>query len=361
MSFFLSVLTAPFSLIWYAIAVVRGKLFDWGILPSEQFGVPTICVGNIAVGGTGKTPHVEYILKLLHAQGYRVAMLSRGYGRRTQGYVLADDRTTAVEIGDEPYQIRQNCPYATVAVCEKRVIGIRELLKLQPQPEVIVLDDAYQHRYVKAGLNVLLTDASRLYTHDHLLPWGRLREPVGAARRADLVVVTKCASGQRPYLPVQSGQTLYYSQIGYGANYPLDPALPQEAAGYARRRVLLVVGIANPTPLQAYIRQQGAAQVEVVSFPDHHDFTPADYTRIHQAWQRLQTAGTGTEAPIAVTTQKDASRFLNKLQLLQADLKSHLYVQPISVRLENAEAGQEPFNLKIIQYVSKNSRNSCMD
>ena len=179
--------------------MTRAWLYDHGVLASQGFGVPVICVGNLAVGGTGKTPHVEYLLRLLHHNGYSVAMLSRGYGRHTKGYILADAaRHGAADIGDEPYQILHNCPFATVAVCEKRVYGIAQLLKLSTPPDVIVLDDAYQHRQVRAGLNILLTCANRLYTHDHLLPWGRLREPARAARRAQLIVVTKCAENERP-------------------------------------------------------------------------------------------------------------------------------------------------------------------
>lgn len=361
MSFFLSLLTAPLSLLWYAVAVLRGRLFDGGILHSESFDIPTICVGNLAVGGTGKTPHVEYILKLLHGHGYRVAMLSRGYGRKTRGYVLADDSHTAAEIGDEPFQIRRNCPFATVAVCEKRVEGIRQLLRLQPRPEVIVLDDAYQHRYVKAGFNVLLTDASRLYTHDRLLPWGRLREPASAASRAHVIVVTKCREGQRPVLEVAPGQSLYYSQICYAPNYPIDGALPRIPLSYAGRRVLLIAGIANPEPLAEYVRHQGAEEVRVLSFPDHHDFDASDYGRIHQVWKQFASTLSDGLAPMALTTQKDASRFLYRLQYLQDDLRSNLYVQPISVSLTPSEIGQQPFNLKIIDYVSKNSRDSRVD
>lgn len=361
MRLLLSLLTVPLSLVWYTIAVVRGKLFDWGILHSESFEVPTICVGNLAVGGTGKTPHVEYILKLLHEQGYRVAMLSRGYGRKTKGFVLADEAKTALEIGDEPYQIRQNCPFSTVAVCEKRVDGIRQLLNLTPRPEVIVLDDAYQHRYVKAGLNVLLTDASRLYTNDHVLPWGRLREPARAACRADLVVATKCAPEQRPVLEILPGQILYYSRICYTENYPIDPAALRCPVSYAGRTVLLIAGIANPRPLQQYLKQQGAVRIQVLAFADHHDFTADDYDRIHRVWKQIKAEAGSEQGPIAVTTQKDASRFLNKLQVLETDLKSHLYVQPISVVLTNARAGQETFNFKIVEYVSKNSRDGRVD
>ena len=171
MKYLLSVFTAPLSLLWGLVVFVRNQLFDYGLLKSQSFGVPLICVGNIAVGGTGKTPHVEYLLHLLHEQGYRVAMLSRGYGRRTRGYLLANLQHTAADIGDEPFQISRNCPFAQVAVAEKRVIGIRQLMALPNPPQVIVLDDAFQHRYVRAGLNILLTDAHRLYTTDHLLPW----------------------------------------------------------------------------------------------------------------------------------------------------------------------------------------------
>ena len=167
----------PLSLLWAMVAWLRGKLFDWGVLPSRSFPLPVICVGNLAVGGTGKTPHVEHLLRLLHAEGYRVAMLSRGYGRRTKGFRLARPGHTAAHIGDEPLQMMRNCPFATIAVCESRVEGMRRLLELPDAPQVVVLDDAYQHRYVRAGLNILLTEASRLYTTDHLLPWGRLREP----------------------------------------------------------------------------------------------------------------------------------------------------------------------------------------
>ena len=361
MRFLLSLFTAPLSLIWYAVAVCRSKLFDWGILPSERFDVPTICVGNLAVGGTGKTPHVEYILNILHEQGYRVAMLSRGYGRKTKGYILSDGTQTAAEIGDEPFQIQQNCPYATVAVCEKRVVGIRQLLALTPRPEVIVLDDAYQHRYVQSGFNVLLTDAARLYTHDHLLPWGRLREPASAAHRANLVVVTKCKSGQRPILPILPEQTLYYSSIKYAKNYPIDVAQPLVSVSYDGRAILLIVGIANPAPLQTFLQEQGAVLVRVVSFADHHAFTAADYDRIHHEWQHLLALCPTSVSALAVTTQKDASRFVNHLQFFQTDFKSKLYVQPISVSLTNAEAESNTFQNKILNYVSKNSRNRSMD
>lgn len=359
---FLSLLTAPLSLLWGAVAVTRGKLFDWGVYASREFDIPLICVGNLAVGGTGKTPHVEYLLKMLHAEGYRVAMLSRGYGRKTKGYVLATDRHTAAEIGDEPYQIRQNCPFATVAVCEKRVVGVEELLKLRPELDVIVLDDAYQHRYVKAGFNILLTDSHKLYTHDHLLPWGRLREPASAACRAQAVVVTKCTEGCHPALEVLPGQALYYSEICYGNIYPISSAAVAESTDYSGKTVLLIAGIANPRPLLQYIESKGAAKVKVLSFPDHHAFTAADVQKMNAVWNKSRAAADADGGKVmAVTTQKDASRFAEILTSLDSELTKNMYVQPITVRVTAAQEGQQTFHTKILQYVSQNSRNSSVD
>lgn len=368
----LPVVTVPLSLVWEAVARIRGWLFDCGVLKSESFACPVICVGNLAVGGTGKTPHVEYVLRLLHAEGYRTAMLSRGYGRKTRGYLLADDTHTAADIGDEPFQIRQNCPFATVAVCEKRVTGIRRLLQMQPAPDVIVLDDAYQHRYVKAGLNVLLTDARRLYTHDHLLPWGRLREPASAARRADVIVVTKCREEELPALPVEEGQTLCYSRICYAPLQPLcggdGETVAADAAhagaaenAFAGRRVLLVAGIANPAPLAEYIRTQGARSVEVLAFPDHHDFCAADAVRINGAWQQVCAGNSEEEMPMAVTTQKDAVRIGTIWPHFGDALKRRFYVQPITVKFIENENKFNTFNLKIQSYVRNNQRNSRVD
>lgn len=344
---------------------VRNKCFDWGRLKSQSFDVPLICVGNLAVGGTGKTPHVEYILRLLHEQGYRVAMLSRGYGRRTRGYLRATPRHTAADIGDEPYQISRNCPFAQVAVAEKRAEGVSRLLCQEVPPQVIVLDDAFQHRYVKAGLNILLTDARHLFTTDHLLPWGRLREPVSSARRAQVVVVTKCVGGQRPKLSVLPGQHLFYSQIRYAAPQPFDAHSTVSAAdtggtSYARRSVLLIAGIANPLPLVDYISENGADDVVTLSFADHHAFTAKDAQRINQAWQSLVSDSSHPQ-PLAVTTQKDATRLKTLLPLLAPTLRRALCVQPITVEISENAIYSPTFNQIIIHYVSQNSRNSRVD
>lgn len=358
----MSVLLSPLSLLWGLIVWLRGKLFDWGWLPSRSFPLPVICVGNLAVGGTGKTPHVEYILRLLHAHGYRVAMLSRGYGRKTKGYVLAGDNHTAEEIGDEPLQIRRNCPFATVAVCERRVEGIERLLQLTPAPQVVVLDDAYQHRYVRAGLNVLLTAASRLYTADHLLPWGRLREPAGAARRAQAIIVTKCPPDSRPALKVLPGQKLFYSCICYGT--PQSWKAPQSAyqnaasadttPSFAGQKVLLVTGIAHPEPLIRHVEACGAASVDALSFPDHHAFSRRDAERINSRYAE-------GAATCVLTTQKDSTRLQAIQTWLSPVLINHLLVQPITVRVEAAPETPSDFNQTILQYVDSHTRNRCVD
>lgn len=347
----------PLSLLWAMVAWLRGKLFDWGVLPSRSFPLPVICVGNLAVGGTGKTPHVEHLLRLLHAEGYRVAMLSRGYGRRTKGFRLARPGHTAAHIGDEPLQMMRNCPFATIAVCESRVEGMRRLLELPDAPQVVVLDDAYQHRYVRAGLNILLTEASRLYTTDHLLPWGRLREPASAARRAQAVVVTKCRSGQWPDLKVAPGQLLYYSRIAYGALLGWSGDAGSAAPDVCGACVLLLTGIAHPEPLRQHLLERGAAEVVCLSFPDHHAFDRRDAARINRSFAQLRGG-------CVVTTQKDAVRLQAIAAHLDAALLDRLYVQPITVELSaspRAAGGSPTFNQMILQYVANHSRNRCMD
>ncbi len=359
-----ALLLAPLSWLWGAVAAIRGWMFRVGWLRSQSFDVPLICVGNLAVGGTGKTPHVEYILRLLHEQGYHVAMLSRGYGRQTKGYVLGSSHTTAAEIGDEPYQVMKNCPFARVAVCEKRVLGVERLLCDVPGLDVIVLDDAFQHRYIRAGLNILLTDSHRLYTHDHLLPWGRLREAPSAARRAQIVVVTKCEDNERPPLEVLPSQRLYYSRISYGPLYPawmegeqaksadISPREKNPINGPAAN-VLLIAGIATPSPLKAELERQGVS-VQTMEYRDHHNFTPADAQRIAKEWQQGSYAW-------AVTTQKDEERLHAISHLLPEDLNNRLLVQPITVSVEAANEKDLSFNQSILQYVRANQRNRSVD
>lgn len=342
------------------VAGIRSWLFDRGVLRSQSYPLPVIGVGNLAVGGTGKTPHVEYLLRLLHQEGLRVAMLSRGYGRKTRGYILAEKRWhTAADIGDEPYQMMHNCPFATIAVCEKRTVGMEHLLKLTPRIDVVVLDDAYQHRYVKPGLNILLTDAHRLYTHDHLLPWGQLRERPSAAQRAQLVVVTKCLAGERPSLPIAPGQQLFYSQICYGNLLNLKGQKVKDVS-LEGQRILLIVGIANPAPLQQHLQQQGAWVVSIV-FPDHHAFSAKDAQQMNALYEEQHCT-------MALTTQKDSTRLRAIQSQLSEPLKQNLLIQPITVQIEAAEEATSDqlkqtnnFNQTIIHYVRTNKRNRSVD
>lgn len=349
-------IAAPLSMLWAVVVKVRAWLFDMGVFEQKSFPLPIICVGNLSVGGTGKTPHVEYLLRLLHAEGYHVAMLSRGYGRKTKGFLLANAHTSAAELGDEPFQVSQNCPYATVAVCEKRVVGVEKIRELRPETDVIVLDDAYQHRYVKAGLNVLLTDSHRLYTHDHLLPWGRLREPASASRRAQVIVVTKCQAGERPLLQVADHQRLYYSQIVYAdLEQTGENARPESGTNVVKsRKVLLIAAIANPAPLREWLLQQGASEVVLAEFRDHHDFNADDAQRIQRLWADNQ-------CQMAVTTQKDIERLSLIKHLLPQSLQENLYVQPITVKVDAAQDNEISFNQTILQYVRTNQRNCSVD
>ena len=352
-SAFLSIITCPLSMAYALVVGVRSFLFDRGWLHSKAYPLPIICVGNLAVGGTGKTPHVEYLLRMLHAEGYKVAMLSRGYGRKTKGYLLADPRQhTAAEIGDEPFQMMHNCPFATIAVCEKRTYGIERLLELRPKIDVIVLDDAYQHRYVKAGFNVLLTDAHRLYTHDHLLPWGRLREPSKAAKRADVIVVTKCLKNERPALAIEKDQHLFYSQIVYDQPRSIEGD-SNSVSLYRGQRILLIVGIANPKPLVSYLQSKGA-DVILAGFPDHHAFNKIDAKRINELW-------TDQHCTLAVTTQKDCARINTIYKYLSSDVTNGLFVQPITIEVKDTNDNKQSFNQIILHYVGTNKRNCKLD
>lgn len=343
----------------YAMGVnFRNQLFDWGLLRSKSFNIPTICVGNLAVGGTGKTPHTEYLIRLLQGKGLNVATLSRGYGRKTKGYLLADERANAQTIGDEPMQMKTKFPDVQVAVSEDRCHGIEQLLKLShPRVDVVLLDDAFQHRYVKAGLNLLLTDYNRLLCDDALMPVGRLREPISGKNRAQIVIVTKCPDTITPIdfnivtkrLELYPYQQLYFSRIGYGKLKPLFPQLSTLNSQLSTAHSLLVTGIANPTPLAEEMERR-CHRVELMAFDDHHPFSPRDLQRIVQRFGKLPEGHR-----LIVTTEKDAARLATHPALSEA-LKPHIAVIPIEIEILQNQ--QDKFNQNIIGYVRKNSRNS---
>ncbi|MEG1563379.1 MAG: tetraacyldisaccharide 4'-kinase, partial [Bacteroides sp.] len=270
----------PLSYLYGMGVVLRNKLFDWGYLPSKSFGVPTICIGNLAVGGTGKTPHTEYLIHLLRPH-FHLAVLSRGYKRQTKGYVLSTPQSHADSIGDEPYQIQSKFPDIRVAVDENRCHGIEQLLKLsEPAVDVVLLDDAFQHRYIKAGLNILLTDYHRLFCDDALLPAGRLREPIEGKNRAQVVIVTKCPKDLKPIdyniigkrLALYPYQQLFFSTFRYGKHKRLFPdptETPERKLSSLKtgEQVLLLTGIASPDPLLRHIKTY-TSHIDLLSFDD---------------------------------------------------------------------------------------------
>lgn len=350
----------PLSWLFGLIVFIRNKLFDWNILKQKEYSIPIICVGNITVGGTGKTPHTEYLIELLKKR-YRVAVLSRGYKRKTSGYILASTDSTALQIGDEPYQIKNKYPDILVAVDAKRQRGIEYLLELPDgeKPEVIILDDAFQHRYVKPSFTVLLTDYNRLMTHDALLPAGRLREPAHYAEKADIVIVTKCPRSTNPLdqrilskdIQVYPYQNLFFTSFEYGLLTPVfDDKKPKMSLNdISNKDVLIVAGIANPKPFYRKIRRH-AKKAEKMEYPDHYAFRNTDISEIEAKVNSL-----GNREKIIITTEKDAAR-LKSFDNLDNSFKEMLYFLPIEVTFVN-EHDKEVFNNKIIEHVRENTGN----
>lgn len=281
------------------------KLYDWKIFKTERIPLPLICVGNLAVGGTGKSPMTEYLLRLLKDR-YNVATISRGYKRSTSGFIVAGENTTANEIGDEPMQFHTKFPDVLVTVGENRVLAAKKLVELKPNTDVIVLDDAFQHRAIEAGLNILLTEYGNLFAGDYYLPAGQLRDLKSNAGRAQIIVVTKCpdnlSENERQEIirniKAQQQQTVYFTSIKYDAPKNIFTG---EATKFSSG-VILVTGIANPQPLIKYI-QAFTTIKEVVAFKDHHDFDVADIEKIVDKYHQMQ-------API-ITTEKDAVKLLS--------------------------------------------------
>ena len=331
-----SLLLKPLSVIYGWGVTLRNKFFDWGILKQRKFDIPVICVGNISAGGTGKTPHTEYIVNLLK-NDYRVGVLSRGYKRKTSGFVLATKRSTPSDIGDEPYQIYQKFgDEVRVAVCEKRAKGIDELLRIDPSISLIILDDAFQHRYVKPSLSVVLMEWNKPIYNDDLLPLGMLREQQSSLLRSDIVVVTKCPMDISPmdvrmvyeHLGLFPYHRVYFSRYVYGILVCVFPDevtyVPTLSWLTPDDSVLVVAGIANPNPLIRYVKNSGA-NVKLKRFPDHHSFTRRDFDEILSAYDKLPG-----KAKYIVTTEKDAVRIANN-PYYPHDLKAKTFYLPIKV------------------------------
>ncbi len=350
----------PLSWIYGLGVQLRNALFDIGILKSHTYDIPVISVGNITVGGTGKTPHVEYLIRLLDNK-FRTAVLSRGYKRKSRGYVLADAHTRMQDIGDEPYQMKKKFGNIYVAVDRKRRNGIENLINddATKDVEVILLDDAFQHRYVKPGMNIMLVDYHRLITYDRLLPAGRLREPQTGKSRADIVIVTKCPKDLKPMeyrvltraLGLFPFQELYFTTIEYDNLSGLFNNRKKALADIKRdTNILLVSGIASPqqitTDLQPY-----SNKITSLAFADHHQFTKTDVETINNTFKNMPSP------KMIVTTEKDSVR-LEDVDGLDDEVKNNIFILPIKIKF--MLGGEKKFNNKIISYVRKNSRNSIM-
>jgi len=328
----LRILLFPFSLLYGIITFVRNKLYDWKCIPSVQFSdIYVISVGNITVGGTGKTPFVEYLARHL-SQDFKVAVLSRGYKRTTTGFRFVNSDATPGETGDEPYQIKCKFPGITVAVDSDRINGIANIRKTYPDTQVILLDDAFQYRKIKPNLSILLADYHRPLYRDGMLPRGRLREWTCFAKRADIMVVTKSPAGitpaekqdiKRQYERIFPHE-LYFTTISYGDPLAVFPHSKSLSAGELKQHdVLLLTGIANPKPFEAYIRQN-VASVQTICFPDHHAFSEKDISRIAGRWNAILSGN-----KLLLTTEKDAVR-LQQLKIPEEMAKNTFYV-PVEI------------------------------
>ncbi len=336
----------PFSLVYSVIIFFRNWLFDKNILKHAEFNFPIICVGNIAVGGTGKSPMVEYLIWLLKDKR-KVATLSRGYKRKTTGFAVANEKTTALEIGDEPMQFHQKFKNITVSVGEERVVAIPQLLHDKPETEVIILDDAFQHRHVKAGLNIVLTEYNNLFTKDFMLPAGDLRDVRASMKRAEIIVVTKCKSDisiekKEAFIkeinPLPH-QKIFFTEIVYNTPYHL---FSNQATNLSfTEDILLITGIANPKPLKEFLAKQSNSY-EMIRYPDHHIFDTDDLREIKKQFEKNNGGN-----KIIVTTEKDAVRLVK----FEDSLKDYpIYVLPIKHQFLFNEANE--FDNAIMNYVN---------
>jgi tetraacyldisaccharide 4'-kinase len=350
----------PFALVYRLITDIRNLMYDSGILSSVSFDLPVIGVGNITVGGTGKTPHTEYLAYLL-SQNNKVAVLSRGYRRKTKGYLEVGKESTVGEVGDEPLQIAEGFPGIVVAVEGNRVAGVKTILEKHPGTDVVILDDAFQHRSIKAGLSILLTDLNRLITRDSVLPTGRLREKWTNAARADIIIVSKSHVSMsgiemdqlKSELKIKPHQQLFFTATTYSEPKPvfhdhgeIIRIFKDEKSGQG---VVLITGIASPEPLKSYLKKY-FCEIIHLDYPDHHYFNSNDITRIAGALRNINAP-----RKFVITTSKDAVR-LREIANIDPDLKKILFHIPVSVRFLGG--GKAGFDKIILDYVGKNKKNT---
>jgi tetraacyldisaccharide 4'-kinase len=348
----------PFSAIYGLIVSIRNFLYDYKIFKSTEFEIPVISIGNITVGGTGKTPHTEYMVELLRKQ-FIVTTISRGYKRKSKGFHEVKVDSLATNVGDEPLQIKSKFKDIQVIVDEKRVHAIKIIQKQEVSqlPDIIILDDGFQHRSVSAGINILLIDFNRPIDKDTLMPAGRLRESKWQMRRANVIIYTKCPQEISPItrrilmkdVNLRPYQNLFFTTMVY---QPLTPVFPEEAIptpGLASDKVsvLLVTGIANPEHLHKYLGNF-SEDIALLKFPDHHNFNASNIQQIEQKF-----IGIEAENKIIITTEKDSMR-LKDMDLSPA-LKTHLFYIPLKIKFLHSEG--KNFDEKIVTYVRENKSN----
>ncbi len=356
-----SIFLYPLSAFYCIITGIRNFLYDSGVIRSHEFSIPVICVGNITVGGTGKTPHTEYIADLLR-RDFNIAILSRGYKRKSSGFRIAGQDSSSLNIGDEPLQMHLKLPGVTVAVDSNRVRGLKTIMKERPDTGVIILDDGFQHRRINPGFSIILCDFSRPIIKDHLLPYGNLRESIHGMNRADIILITKSPEdispiqrrimvkeiNKRPY------QNLYFTSIRYEKPVNVftgsDPGKDiMDEASAGSRGIVLVTGIANPEPLYRHIAKR-AGEIVHLSFGDHHRFTENDIRKVTEAWISLNS-----KEKYLLTTEKDAVR-LREFANFAEPIRTFFYFIPVGISFLNDD--REEFDNILIDYVRKNKRNN---
>jgi tetraacyldisaccharide 4'-kinase len=351
----------PISLIYGLITGFRNFLYNTGIFQSVEFHSPVICVGNITVGGTGKTPHTEYLIELLR-KTFKVATLSRGYKRKTRNFRIASSLSHVSEIGDEPLQMFRKFHDILVTVDRNRVHGVKKILQGYPETEVIILDDGFQHRRITPGFSILLSDFERLFVRDHLLPYGNLRESKENMRRADIILITKSPENispiQRRLIVKEVNkapyQNLYFTSLIYQNPLPVfdnktDNKAHLELSQCKDCGIVLITGIANPIPLKEYL-QRITGEIIHLSFPDHYDFNETDIIRISSAYKALKSP-----VKYLFTTEKDAVR-LCEFANIADPIRSALFYIPVGIHFLNDD--KDEFDNIIVEYVRKNKRNN---
>ncbi len=356
----IKLLLYPLSILYGIVVLSRNRLYDLNILKSTEFDLPVISIGNITVGGTGKTPHTEYLASLLKDE-FKVATLSRGYKRKSKGFRMVEASSTADESGDEPLQMKRKFPDITVSVCNNRVEGVNQLLlgKQEPIPDVILLDDAFQHRRVTPGINIVLIDYNRPLKEDMLLPAGRLRERASQVDRANIIMITKCPPGLTPIMEriiqknvkLKPYQSIYFTTMEYEPIMPVfEGAKLVTLDGLDKSlSILLVTGIASTLSINNQVGKYSST-IEKMEFGDHHQYTLEDIENINQKFQSIPS-----DKKIILTTEKDAMR-LKDMPAIPKEIKKALYYLPVKVKfLGNQEFA---FSQKIQNYVRENKSNS---